>query len=143
MDASYALLKPEVPGEWADGIVADTSTHPPRVSHLQIQMRGWLGDDLLTSFPSFFVTRRLADALRQSPFSGFMLAPMELVSSDIYKQIHPDQPLPACEWLQISGTPGVDDFGLTAQADLVVSGQALDLLRRYHLGNCEVHDWAA
>lgn len=143
MDAPYILLKPEVPGGWGGGIVANTSTHPPRVSHLQIQFDGWLGDDLLTSFPSFFVTAGLAAALRESSFSGFTLAPMDVVASDLYDQLHPNQPLPACHWLQISGAAGVDDFGVTAQADLVVSQHVLEFLRRFQLRNCEVQDWAA
>lgn len=143
MDAGYTLLRPEVPGGWGAGIVADTSAHPPLVSHLQIQFDGWLGDDLLTSFPSFFVTFRLAAALRESAFSGFTLAAMEVTKSELYDELHHHQPPPACEWLQIVGAPGVNDFGLTAQADLVVSGPALHFLRKFRLANCEVQEWAA
>lgn len=143
MDGQYFLLRPEVPGGWGTGIVANTGTHPPQVSRLHIQFDGWVADDLLTSFPCFFVTQPLAAGLSQSGLSGYDLAPMQVTHSQTYEQLHGDKPVPPCLWLKVTGTPGEQDFGLTVQGDLVVSRRALDLLRRYALRDCDVSDWAA
>lgn len=47
----YYRLEPEVAGELGSGTVMDVSRHPPLVSHLQFKFQGWLGDDLLETFP--------------------------------------------------------------------------------------------
>lgn len=137
----FLLLAPEVPGGWGEEIVADRSTHPPLVSRLHIYFDGWLGDDLLTSFPNYFVTPRLADALSKSRLSGFALAPMLITKSGVWEQLHPDRPLPECQWLQVTGRAGVDDFGLAALAELIVSKKAYRWLRQFQLTNCESAQW--
>jgi hypothetical protein len=55
----FYLLKPEV------------------VTHLHYEFEGWLGDDLLTTFPEFIVTERLAAALEASKPTGLRLAGVE------------------------------------------------------------------
>src|SRR6476660_8794270 len=67
----WSVLAPEVAGGWGERTVADTSTHPPRVTALHYQFDGWLGDELLESFPCYIVTRRLAHALTAAGLSGF------------------------------------------------------------------------
>jgi hypothetical protein len=110
---SFHLLRPEVAGGWGPNIQAHRQTHPPVVTHLHYEFEGWLGDDLLTTFPEFIVTERLARALEQSGLTGFGLASMETSH----------------------------DFGRTSLAELVVSQKGLDLLRRFSLKQCEVRPW--
>ena len=50
------LIEPEVPGGLGDKTQGDFSKHPPVIEHLHFQFEGWLGDDLLESFPCFLVS---------------------------------------------------------------------------------------
>ena len=55
----YYFIEPEVAGGWGGNTIADTSVHPPKISKLHYQFDGWLGDDLLESFPCFIVSESL------------------------------------------------------------------------------------
>jgi hypothetical protein len=138
---SYYLLRPEVAGGWGPNIKVHRQTHPPVVTHLHYEFEGWLGDDLLTTFPEFIVTERLARALEQSTLSGFRLAPAEISPGGMWEQLYPDRSPPQCRWLRISAAAGKADFGRTALADLVVSQAGLDILRGFSLKECEVQPW--
>jgi hypothetical protein len=137
----YFVLEPEVAGGWGEHTVADRSSHPPKVTHLHYEFQGWLGDELLESFPCFIVTQRLANRLRSSQLSGFSLSEAEVSASDKFMERHPGQELPSFEWLQVLGTPGVDDFALSVGARLVVSQTALDMLQEFPLEYCDVASW--
>lgn len=138
---TYFLLGPEVAGGWGPHIQVDRRSHPPVVTRLHYEFQGWLGDDLLTTFPVFVVTRRLAVALQESRLSGFQLADMELSVGDTWEQLYGTRAVPQCRWLKVTGTGGAEDFGLTELAHLVVSENALQLLRRFSLQHCEVFPW--
>src|SRR3954454_10828086 len=60
----YFALEPEVAGQLGDTTMLDTSVHPPVIQRLEYRFDGWLGDDLLESFPCFVVTERLANELK-------------------------------------------------------------------------------
>jgi putative NADH-flavin reductase len=108
---------------------------------MHYEFEGWLGDDLLTTFPEFIVTERLATALEQSSLSGFRLADVKVSAGDLWEQLYGSRPLPKCRWLRVSGRAGAADFGLTELAHLVVSAPALELLRSLTLRACEVSPW--
>jgi putative NADH-flavin reductase len=135
------LLNPEVAGGWGPHTEADRNTHPPLVTHLHYEFHGWLGDDLLTTFPEFVVTERLAMALERSSLSGFQLAEVEVSAGEMWKQLHETRAVPQCRWLKVTGRAGIMDFGLTELAHLVVSARALELLRGFSLEACEVSPW--
>ena len=65
------VIEPEVAGGFGRATVLDTRTHPPQVSRLEYEFDGWLGDDLLTTFPCYIVSRRLQDALEMTDLTGF------------------------------------------------------------------------
>ena len=137
----WFVLEPEVAGGWGERTVADTTTHPPRVSSLHYQMDGWLGDELLESFPCFIVTRRLAGRLRRAGLTGFRLVGAEVTASEQFWELHPGHKLPAFEWLQIDGIAGRDDFGLSPDHRLIVSGRALEALQAGHIDHAQVEPW--
>jgi hypothetical protein len=101
---------------------------------------GWLGDELIESFPCFIVSERLATRLSNSGFSGFKLADVEITRSEQYHDIYGDRPLPTFRWLQVEGVPGQDDFGLSGRAELVVSEAARNVLESFPLSHCEVRE---
>lgn len=136
--SAFWSLEPEVAGELGDSSVLDTSVHPPKVLKLQYKFTGWLGDDLLETFPSYVVTEPLATALLSSGLTGVQLDEVDVVVSDEFAEMYPGRELPNFKWLRVTGRAGVDDFGLSDEHTLVVSYTALRLLRRYSLLHCHV-----
>jgi len=139
--SGYWSLEPEVAGDLGDGSVLDTSVHPPSVSKLQYRLSGWLGDDLLESFPCYIVTERVAQQLLVRGLTGFGLDAVDVVTSDEFNELYPGRRLPVFKWLRVDGQAGVDDFGLSDEHTLVVSHAALTLLRRHALAHCDIKDY--
>lgn len=55
-ESKFYVLEPEVAGGWGgDGTVVDREFHPPIVSRLVYEFDGWLGDDLVTTFPPVYI----------------------------------------------------------------------------------------
>lgn len=136
---SYFVLEPEVAGGFGDGTVMDTSVEPPRVERLHYEIFGWLGDELLESTPCFVVAKTLAERLTAAGVTGFRLADVEVTADEQDEELMGESaPLPEFWWLQVTGQRGVDDFGLTDNASLVVSERALAVLRTGTLDNCDI-----
>ncbi len=140
MTATYYNLSPEVAGGLGERTVMDTSVHPPRVQRLHYEMAGWLGDELLESFPCFIVTARVRDALLGLGASGCTFDTVEISRSDTFEELYPDRMLPPFYWLKVQGRAGVDDVGLSDDNRLVVSKRVLDLLRAFDLANCDIRE---
>jgi len=137
----YYVLGPEVPG--ALGERTELIHRPgsyPLVERLHFEFgAGTLGNDLIETYPVFMVTRALADALRASTLRGFSLSTdLEVSVDDNVRELEPDWPVPAIEWLHVSGVAGSDDFGLDETARLVVSEGALSILRRFKIDDCDI-----
>ena len=64
------VLEPDVAGGWGSHTIADASVDPPLVSRLRCHFDGWLGDDLLESFPCFIATARFSAALERAHLTG-------------------------------------------------------------------------
>jgi hypothetical protein len=125
---AFFYILPEVAGELGPHTVLDTSTHPPIVSKLHYAFHGWLGDAFLTSFPCYIVTTAAADALRAAGASGIQFGEVEVSTDYEYEELYPNRPLPPFVWLQVSGKPGKDDFGMARNHYLVLSERALQIL---------------
>ncbi len=138
---SQYLIEPEVPGSLAENTLANFDVHPPIIEKLHFQFDGWLGDDLLTSFPCFLVSERLAMALRSSQLSGYNLEVAEISSSDVFEELYPECTLPRFSWFQVSGTIDEDDFSVTDTGLLLVSERAMVLLQKYQLKNADVVEY--
>ena len=112
----YFKLEPEVAGRWGPGTEADTTVHPPIVRKLEYTFEGWLGDELLESFPCFIVSDKLAKSVVAENFTGFVLASVKVSSSPEFRELHSSTILPSFQWLRVSGAAGESDFGLTPDA---------------------------
>ena len=138
----YYTLSPEVAGELGDRTELDNTVHPPIVTHLHYQFSDWLGDELVESFPCFMISTTLGAAAVQAGLSGFVLADAETTLSLEAEELLEGETIPEFRWLQVTGQRAVDDFGLMADATLVVSERALDVLRQGSLNNCDIEDYA-
>lgn len=136
----YYELEPEVAGGIGDRSIMDTSVHPPRVDRLHIIVDGWLGDQLLETFPCFIVTLTLGKDLERSGLSGYVLDHVDIEKSDQFVEIYEDKELPAFKWLKVTGQSGDADFGISDQLTLITSARALDVMRG-RLENCEIKKW--
>lgn len=136
----YFSLEPEAPGGMDDECKGDFSARIPTIDELVMYFDDWLGDDLLTCHPAFFVTAQMASRLRASSMTGYTLAPMRVKRSELFEDLHENGSLelPEFVWLQVRGDPGVDDFGLTERTVLVVSDRALSILQKGRLNHCDI-----
>jgi len=136
----YYLLEPEIAGELGPDTVMDPSVHPPRVSDLHYDLKGWLGDDLLESFPCYIVTDRCRDALENGGFSGCTFAPVRVTASDVFLELYPGRAVPTFHWLKVDGIAGEDDLGVADDHRLVVSGDVLKVLRSLSIDHCDFEE---
>lgn len=134
----YHVLEPEVAGALGEHTVMDRSTHPPVVSKLHYELAGWLGDDLLESFPCFVVTARLAERIDASDLVGATLDSLELSIHPEADELFASRELPKFRWLRVSGEGGVADWGLAEDGRLVVSDRAMAILSDVQLKHCDV-----
>src|SRR5690349_15029857 len=134
------VLRPEVAGGWGPDTQADTTLHPPVVHRLHYEFQGWLGDDIVESFPCFLVTRRLAEAIEREALTGAEFAQVKVTKDPQFVRFYPQvaDSLPDWLWLKPAGEPHVSDFWLLPNANLVVSGRALGVMRRFALQHCDV-----
>jgi hypothetical protein len=138
----YYVIEPEVAGGFGERTVLDASVHPPRVSRLHYELEGWLGGEILTSFPVYVVTGRLRAALEAMGATGVEFAPVEITTSPTFDQLYPGRQLPEFFWMKVQGRPGVDDFGMSDDHRLVASQRAYDALRQFPLGDGEARPYS-
>lgn len=135
---TYFLIEPEVAGGLGERCVINSCVHPPIVEKLHYQMDGWLGDNLLESFPAFIVTEQAADRLKESGFTGVSFDEAEITKSAQFDDLYPGRAIPRFVWLKVCGRAGHDDFGLAADGRLVVSRRALADLQQIGIANAIV-----
>lgn len=132
------IMEPEVAGGWGDDTLVDTSVHPPIVTALVYAFDGWSGDDLLTTFPCFIVTDRLAALIEATKLSGYSFAPVKCVKTETFDDLYPGRSLPAFRWLKVTGTVNCDDFAIDDEHRLVVSDAAYAVIAQGNIAHCEV-----
>lgn len=125
----FYVVEPEVAGGVGPHSVMDGSVHPPVVSRLHYVFDGWLGDEIVESFPCFLVTEALSIRLAQAGLTGFEIDAVEVTASDQFLDAHPGQQLPPFVWLKVDGIAGGDDFGIGPDLRLVVSSKALQAIQ--------------
>jgi hypothetical protein len=133
---SFLRLDPEVAGGLGTQTIMQRDRHPPKVERLHYMFEGWLGDDLLQTFPCFIITRSMGERL--AGLTGFSLDDVQVSTSEQFEELHPDWQLPEFRWLRVTGVPGTDDFGVTPPGFLVVSERALQRLLQGRLDHCKV-----
>jgi hypothetical protein len=137
---TWHRLGPEVPGGWGEQTQADFRVHPPVVTTLHVEFAGWLGDDLVESFPCYLVSHRLAEALSETALTGFVLDDVVVSLDPQFVSFFPEEAaaLPEWRWLRLIGTPWESDFWADTTAGLHVGDAALAVLVRFRLDQCEI-----
>jgi hypothetical protein len=134
------ILEPDVAGGWGDGTIADTSSHPPVIQELEYRFEGLSDDDILTSFPVYIVTERLAKAIQSSHLTGYELSSMKISMSQEFLELYSNAVMPQYSWLKITGEDEKCDFSIGSDFRLVVSDRAFRLLNMYNLSECDVEE---
>jgi hypothetical protein len=138
MTMKYFLIEPEVAGGFGGHTVIDRSSGKMVVRKLHYEFDGWDGDVLLTSTPCFIVTEGAKKKLQSIGATGIRFDEVEVTSSELYKELFPNQQLPKFVWLKIQGEPGEDDFGIGQDYGVVVSERALEALKGLGISNAKV-----
>jgi hypothetical protein len=138
---SYFYLEPEVGGGLGPETVMDRSSNPPAVEKLHYHFDGWLGDDLIESFPCYLVTQRLAEELDRSGLIGFSTTEAVVTTSREFEELYPNRTLPRFIWLRVAGVAGKADFGMSADNRLVVSSAAKRVLDLFSEKECTVRPY--
>jgi hypothetical protein len=134
----YYILEPEVAGGLGVNTVMNRSTHPPIITRLHYELDGWLGDELLETFPCYIVTHQLRNKIEKAGFTGLYFDTVEVSISQQFKDLYPNRNIPDFVWLKIIGRAGIDDFGVSKDNRLVVSESVLGLMNLKH---CSVSEF--
>jgi hypothetical protein len=125
----YHIVEPEVAGGWGKNTEFTRTPGRPVVVHkLHYQFDGWLGDELVESTPCYIVTERLAVEIERAELTGVSFDEVETFKSEQFEELYPHRELPKFTWLKVEGAAGQDDFGVTPDLQLIVSGRALAVL---------------
>ena len=126
----------------------DGNARPPIFQKLHYVFDGWLGDDFLQIILTYVGTTRLAGLIQQMspPVTGVQFDSVSVSKSREYLEFAECLPaeLPDLVWFKITGTAGVDDFGIGVHNELptlIISGRVLEGLKRANLNHCEIEEF--
>ncbi len=134
----YWEIEPEVAGDIGANTVLDSSVHPQVVHHLHYDFDGWLGSELVTSFPCFLVTYRLGKAIEEAACTGCVFASVEVTLDKQFVARRSDIQFPTFVWMKVTGRAGKDDFGMSSDQSLVISDKARAIVTSHTLVDCNI-----
>jgi hypothetical protein len=135
---TFFVLEPEVAGEFGPKTILERGVHPPHPIVFNYELTVWLGDPILEAVANFIVTLSLKESLEQAHASGIKFGEVVVTTSDEFEVFHPNEVLPKFVWMQVLGSPGHDDFGLSTDHRLVVSERMLELLKAAGMAHCDI-----
>jgi len=136
----YRFIEPEVAGELGKETIMDASAHPPIIQKLNYEFSGWLGDDILESFPCFIVTERLKNEIKSAALTGVRFDDVIVSKSALFNDLYPDKELPKFYWAKMVGKKDVDDFVIAEDFRLLISEKAFEVLSLFNINNASVED---
>src|SRR5579862_3690337 len=122
----YYTLEPEVAGGFGAKSILNTAVRPPSVTKFHYEFNVWLGDPLLEAVGCFIVTEALKERIQAMNATGVSFSTVEVSKSGQFEDLHPNCQLPKFVWLQVTGKPGIEDFGLSSKHSMVVSERILN-----------------
>jgi len=137
----YYVLEPEVAGGFGPKSVLDPHVRPPSVTTFHYEFDVWLGDPLLESVGCFIVTEALQEKIQALNATGVAFSTVVVSKSGQFDDLHPDCQLPEFVWLQVTGEPGKNDFGLSSKYSLVVSERILSTLKAAGMSHAEIAEY--
>ncbi|AZA77809.1 hypothetical protein EG359_10375 [Chryseobacterium joostei] len=136
----YKLIEPEVAGGLGKHTQIDNSFFPPIIKKLHYEFDGWLGDDILESFPCYIMTEFLKKAIESEHLTGIIFDEVIISKSEIFLELYPDKELPFFFWAKINGEDNKDDFYITKKNGLAISERAYLLLQKYNISQADIED---
>lgn len=134
----FRYVEPEVAGGMGDKTVLDASSHPPLVHRLHYQFDGWLGDDILETFPCYIVTERLKQGIEGHDLTGVIFDNVIVSRTKTFDKLYPGILLPEFYWLKVIGIPRKDDFSISEDYRMVISDEAFTLLKNFNISNANL-----
>lgn len=131
---SIYQIEPDIAGEWGEDVDYDPAREPRLVGPFHYVLDSWSGEDLVTTHPFFFVTRRLADAITAAGLTGVEFTPTRVSSEGWVTPSRPELP----DLLQLVFTGDTDSDLLLHKSDLRVSGRTIEVLRMFNLGAADI-----
>lgn len=136
----YKVIEPVVAGGLGEKTQMDNSFFPPVVKSLHYEFDGWLGDDILESFPCYIVTNALRSGIESENLTGVIFDNVTIYKSETFLELYPDKDLPIFFWLKITGEENKDDFFITKKNGLAISERAYLLLKKYDIQGADIED---
>src|SRR5690554_7324171 len=134
----FYFVEPEVSGGFGENATIDSSIHPPKITKLHIEFDGWLGDDLIETFPCYIISEGLGNKIKEENLTGFIFDEVEISKSDQFKEMYPNRELPKFFWLKLHGVCEKDDFAFSDDYRLVVSDRALRVLKSWKVEEADI-----
>lgn len=137
-DAWYSV-SPEVAGSIGPNTIMDRASTPPTVSKLHYIFKGWLGGEIVESFPCYLVSARLAEAIQTSELTGADFSEVEVEIDMQFEMFQREvvAALPEWVWMKPAGREGTDDFWIEANGQLAISGRTYELLQKFDVKSAE------
>jgi len=151
------FIEPEVAGGWGSATVVTNrkqieagDARIPEIAYCEYVFDGWLGDEILESFPCFIVTDKLRAYIEDARLTGFHFQSVKISKSDIFQELQGHIELPLFWRLMPEGRVCFNsqyeveswsghDICVAQRGELVVTELALSVLRQSKFENCEIH----
>ena len=137
----YKYIEPEVAGGLGFETIIDNSFHPPIIKKLHYEFSGWLGDDILETFPCFIVSEKLMNDIRNNQLTGVSFEDVKVTKSEEFMDLFLSSDLPSFYWMKINGKFGVDDFVIAEDYRLLVSEKAMSIISFFNIKNASFEDY--
>lgn len=123
----YFLIEADVPGRLRNSRqVLDNRSNLLSIHYI---FDCWPEDDISEADPVIIVSEKLSKSIVSREMTGFILKSCESSKGDQFDIASPGcGELPRYLWLDVTGTAGVDDFGISKNLTLVVSQRVMDIL---------------
>lgn len=137
----YKYIEPEVSGGLGVETDINNNVHPPIIKKLHYVFDGWLGDDILETFPCFIVSERLMKSIIKNQLKGILFDNVKITKSEEFLDYHTNTRLPDFYWMKVYGKLDVDDFVIAEDYRLLVSEKASEVIGYFNIKNAILEDY--
>lgn len=144
----YYKLEPEVAGGIGkeSQIIYTEEGRIKEITFLDYEFDGWLGDELLTTTPTFIVSEQLTNDIIERKLTGCIFQDMKVSVSDDFLEFHHKEELPNFKRLvpvnNINSFDELDnslqDFYAYKLRELIVSEKALSIIKEHSISHCDI-----
>jgi hypothetical protein len=136
----YRIIEPEIAGELGSKTIINRIYDPPIVEKLHYEFNGWLGDDILESFPCYIMTKRLKNKIENRHLSGIKFDDVYVTTSQLFNDLYPEKIIPKFYWARIKGVPFIDDFAITSDSKLLISERPFLVLKSCNINHAIIQE---